>query len=154
MYPILLALHSWTRWLVLLSLLFAVYRAYLGWKSAKPFSKFDDRVRVITISIAHTQLLLGLWLYFVSPIVDYFLKNFGSAVHMREIRFFGMEHVTMMVVAVTLLTIGSVKVKRAKEDQEKYKKMFFWFARVLLVIFLSIPWSFSPFTSRPLYRPF
>ena len=154
MYTTLLAIHSWTRWLVLISLLFAAYRGYFGWRLAKPFSKFDDRVRVTAISIVHTQLLLGLWLYFVSPIVDYFLKNFSSAVHLREIRFFGMEHVTMMIVAVVLLTIGSVKVKRAKEDQEKFKKMFFWFAIVLLIIFLSIPWSFSPFTSRPLYRPF
>jgi hypothetical protein len=102
----------------------------------------------------HIQLTLGVWLYFVSPVVDYFLNNFGAAVHMREIRFFGMEHITMMIVAVVLLTIGSVKVKRAKEDQKKFKRMLIWYSIVLLIIFLSIPWSFSPFTSRPLYRIF
>ena len=152
MYPILLSLHSMIRWLVIISLLFAVYRAYSGWRSAKAFSKLDDRARFITTTIAQIQLVLGLWLYFVSPVVDYFLKNFSEAVHMREIRFFGMEHITMMVIAVVVLTIGSIKVKRASGDQEKFGRMFFWFATVLLIIFLSIPWSFSPFTSRPLYR--
>lgn len=154
MYSVLLSIHSWIRWLVLISLVFAVYRAYLGWRSGKVFSKLDDRARLIATSIAHVQLVLGLWLYFISPVVDYFLKNFSDAVHRREIRFFGMEHITMMLIAVIILTIGSVKVKHANGDQEKFKKMFFWFAIVLLIIFLSIPWSFSPFTSRPLYRPF
>jgi hypothetical protein len=154
MYSILLALHSWLRWLVLISLVFAVYRAYQGKRLGKSFSKLDNRTRHITATIAHIQLTLGLWLYFVSPVVDYFLKNFSLAVHMREIRFFGMEHITMMVIAVTVLTIGSMKVKRAKTDQEKFKKMFTWYSIALLIIFLSIPWSFSPFTSRPLYRWF
>ena len=154
MYPILLAFHSWIRWLVLISLAFATYRAYVGWRSNKSFTTVDDRARLIAVSVAHVQIALGLWLYFVSPVVDYFLKNFGEAVHMREIRFFGMEHITMMVVAVIVLTIGSVKVKRSTGDREKFKRMFFWFAVVLLIIFLSIPWSFSPLTSRPLYRFF
>ena len=154
MYSVLLSLHSLMRWLVLLSLVFAVYRAYSGWRSNRSYSKLDDRTRIITLTIVHLQATLGLWLYFVSPVVDYFLKNFGEAIHMREIRFFGMEHITVMVVAVTLLTIGSVKVKRMETDQQKFKTMFVWYSISLLIIFLSIPWSFSPFTSRPLYRLF
>jgi hypothetical protein len=142
------------RWLVLISLMFAVYRSYSGWRANKSFSSLDNRTRHITATIVHIQFMLGLWLYFVSPVVDYFLKNFGQAVHMREIRFFGMEHITMMVVAVTLLTIGSVKTKQADTDQKKFKTMFVWYSISLLIIFLSIPWSFSPFTSRPLYRFF
>lgn len=152
MYSVLLSIHSLMRWLVLISLVFAVYRSYSGWRANKSFSSFDNRIRHITATIVHIQLMLGLWLYFVSPVVDYFLKNFKEAVHMREIRFFGMEHITMMVVAVTLLTIGSVKAKRADTDQKKFKTMFVWYSISLLIIFLSIPWSFSPFTSRPLYR--
>ena len=154
MYSVLLSIHSLMRWLVLISLVFAVYRAYSGWRSNKSFSKLDDRTRHITATIIHVQFTLGVWLYFVSPVVDYFLKNFREAVHMREIRFFGMEHITMMTVAVTLLTIGSAKAKRAETDQKKFKTMFVWYSIALLIIFLSIPWSFSPFTSRPLYRLF
>lgn len=154
MYSVLLSIHSLMRWLVLISLVFAVYRAYSGWRLNKSYSAMDDRTRHITATIAHIQLILGVWLYFVSPVVGYFLKNFGEAVHMREIRFFGMEHITMMAVAITLLTIGSVKVKRLDSNQKKFKTMFIWYSIALLIIFLSIPWSFSPFTSRPLYRFF
>lgn len=88
----------------------------------------------------------------MSPMVNYFLKNFKDAVHMRDIRFFGMEHITMMVIAVTVITIGSLKVKRRNTDQEKFRTTLIWFLVAFVIIVLSIPWSFSPFTSRPLFR--
>ncbi|WP_183565921.1 hypothetical protein [Mucilaginibacter sp. SP1R1] len=154
MYPIILALHSLIRWFVLGSLLFAIYRAYSGWLLNKPFSKFDNTIRNVTVNIAHVQLVLGLWLYFISPIVNYFLHNFHRAVHERQIRFFGMEHVTMMLTAIILIEIGSAKAKRKTADAEKFKTMAIWFTVALLVILSSIPWSFSPLISRPLFRAF
>ena len=154
MYLFILALHSLVRWFVLISLLFAIYRAYRGWLFNKSFSKFDNRVRLVTATIAHIQLIIGVWLYFISPIVSYFLQNFHEAVHERQIRFFGMEHVTMMLIAITLITIGSAKAKRKLTDKEKFKCMAIWFTIALLVILSSIPWSFSPLISRPSFRPF
>lgn len=154
MYLTLLALHSLVRWFVLASLLFAIFWAYRGWLFKKPFRAFDDRVRHITATIAHVQLVLGLWLYFISPVVSYFVHHFSEAVHERQIRFFGMEHVTMMLTGIIIITIGSVKAKRKTTDQEKFKTMAIWFSIALLVILSSIPWSFSPLISRPNFRPF
>jgi len=153
MYATLLALHSLTRWLVLTSLLFSIFWAYRGWLLNKPYLKFDNSVRHITATIAHIQLTLGLWLYFISPIVAYFLHNFSTAVHERAIRFFGMEHITMMLIAITLITIGSAKAKRKPTGKEKFKTMAIWFTVALLIILSSIPWSFSPLISRPNFRP-
>jgi len=154
MYAFILALHSLIRWFVLASLLFALYRAYAGWLGNKVYSKFDDRVRVITATIAHIQLTVGLWLYFISPIANYFISHFKEAVHERQIRFFGMEHVTMMLIGITLITIASAKAKRKTTDQEKFKTMAIWLTIALLVILSSIPWSFSQLISRPLFRAF
>jgi len=154
MYPILLALHSLIRWFVLGGLLFAIVWAYHGWLANKTFTKFDERLRWITATIAHIQLVIGLWLYFISPIVNYFLHNYSMAVHQRQIRFFGMEHITMMLTAIILITIGSAKAKRKTTDKEKFKTMAIWFSIALFIIFVSVPWSFSPLTSRPSFRPF
>ncbi len=154
MYITLLALHSLTRWLVLVSLLYAIINSYRGWLFNKTWLKSDDIIRHTTATIAHIQLLLGIGLYFVSPIVNYFLHNFGTAVHERVIRFFGMEHITMMLVAITLITIGSVKAKRKTTDRDKFKTMAIWFTIALLIILSSIPWSFSPLISRPNFRWF
>ncbi len=154
MYSFLLTLHSLVRWFVLAGLLFAIYRSYRGWLLKRPFTKLDEQVRWIIATIAHVQLVFGLWLYFISPIVSYFLHNFKDAVHNRQIRFFGMEHITMMLIAIVLITIGSAKAKRKVTDMEKFKTMAIWFTIALLVILSSIPWSFSPLISRPLIRPF
>ena len=154
MYSTLLSLHSFVRWLVLMSLLFALFRAYRGWFSKKAFTRFDNSVRHWTATVAHIQLILGIWLYLLSPITTYFLENFPDSVHLREIRFFGMEHSLMMIIAVTLITIGSVKARRRQEDRDKFKTMAIWFSIGLLIVFLSIPWAFSPFTARPYFRPF
>lgn len=154
MYQSLLILHSLVRWLVLISLLFAIIRAYSGWFGNKRFLKMDNTARIVAASSAHLQLVIGLTLYVISPVVRYFLTYFKEAVHQREIRFFGMEHVTMMLLAIVLLTIGSAKTKRKTTDRQKFKTMAIWFTIALLIIFLSIPWHFSPFTSRPYFRWF
>jgi cytochrome bd-type quinol oxidase subunit 2 len=154
MYSTLLALHSLTRWLVLISLIFAIYTAFKGWFTNKSFSKSDNRIRHWTATIAHVQLILGIWLYFISPIIDYFLHNYKIAVHQREIRFFGMEHNIMMIIAILIITIGSFKAKRKPTNQEKFKTMAIWFTIGLVIILISIPWTFSPFAQRPLLRQF
>ena len=154
MYATLLALHSLTRWLVLSTLIFSIVLAYRGWLLKKPFLKFDNATRHITATVVHVQLVLGVWLYFISPIVSYFLHNLGTAMHERAIRFFGMEHITMMLIGITVITIGSAKAKRKPTDKEKFKTMAIWFTVALLIILSSVPWSFSPLISRPNFRPF
>ena len=111
-------------------------------------------VRHWTATIAHIQLIIGLWLYAVSPITNYFINNSQEAIHLREIRFFGMEHSLMMLIAIIVITIGSVKAKRQSTDTEKFKTMAIWFTVGLLIILSSIPWQFSPLTSRPHFRAF
>lgn len=154
MYQIILALHSLTRWFVLASLVFAIVKAYKGWISKKTFTKSDNAIRHWTATIAHIQLLLGLCLYFISPLVNYFLHNYKVAVHQREIRFFGMEHSIMMMTGIIVITIGSAKAKRKLADKDKFKTMATWFTVGLLIIVTSIPWGFSPLVGRPYFRAF
>ena len=154
MYSTLLALHSLVRWFVLASILLSIFIAYRGWLINRPFSKFDSVVKAITVTFANIQLVIGVWLYFSSPIVAYFFANFKDAVHQREIRFFGMEHVTMMVVAMIVIFIGSAKTNKQHTDKAKFKTMATWFSIALFLIVTSIPWAFSPLVSRPYFRPF
>ena len=152
MYAIVLTIHSYLRWLVLFSLLFAIYRGYRGWLRNKPFTAFDNKTRHITATIAHAQLLIGLWLYFISPLITYFLNHYKEAAKERSIRFFGMEHSAMMIISIIITTIGSAIAKRKKDDRQKFKVMALWFTVALLIILASIPWKFSPMASRPYFR--
>lgn len=154
MYPTILALHSLFRWLVLIVLLYVLYKAYSGWVSRKTFSTSDNSARVWTIILVHIEFLLGLWLYFISPAIAFFRSNFKEAVQQKDIRFFGMEHSIMMLVAVVLITIGSAKAKRKTSDTAKFKTLAIWFTIGLIIMLISIPWPFSPFAGRPAFRPF
>ena len=153
LYPTLLALHSWVRWLVLIGLVVSLFRAYRGWLCRRPFTPLDNQVRIATTASVHVQLLLGVWLYIVSPIVRYFLGHFHEGVHINNVRFFGMEHVTMMVIAIAVITVGSVRARRKKTAREKFRAIAIYFTIGLVLIFVSIPWHFSPFTARPYFRP-
>lgn len=154
MYPLLLAVHSWLRWFILASLLFAIYRGYKGWLTNKPFSKFDNSIRHWTATIAHIQLTAGISLYFISPLIDYFLHHYKDAVYQRQIRFFGMEHSVMMIIAIIIITIGSMKAKRMPANKRKFKAMAIWFTIALIIILISIPWPFSTIAGRPYFRAF
>lgn len=154
MYSTLLATHSLIRWLVLISLLVAIFRAWRGWLQRKPFTKTDNTIRIVTATTAHIQLVVGITLYCISPLVRYFLNYFKTAVHQREFRFFGMEHITMMLIAIVLITIGSAQAKRQSTDLQRFKTLAICFTIALIIIFASIPWEFSPFTRRPFFRSF
>lgn len=152
MYITLLAIHSLVRWLVLSSLLVAIYRAFFGWSSSKSFTTVDETVRLTMVTMTNIQVSLGLGLYAISPITAYFSHHFQVAVHTGELRFFGLEHAFMMIIATILISIGSVKVKKKGTDREKFRTMAIWFTLGLLVILIAIPWPFSPFAKRPLFR--
>lgn len=152
MYQTLTYLHSTFRWIVLLSLLYALWRAFRGHFYHKSFSKTDDSVRHWTATIAHIQLIFGIILYVKSPIVKYFWKNFSETRTSWDLLFFGLIHMLLMMTAIVLITIGSALAKRKNTDREKFKTMLIWFSIALVVIFIAIPWPFSPFVNRPYFR--
>jgi H+/gluconate symporter-like permease len=140
MYTILLSAHSVVRWFILVVFIYATIRAFYGWLQKKEFSKTDKRVLLVSSSLAHLQLLIGVWLYFVSPLVSFFLNNFHVAVHLKEFRFFGMEHALIMLIAIIFITIGSSVAKRKKTDIAKFKTIAIWYALALILIVGAIPY--------------
>ena len=152
MYQSLTFYHSLMRWLVLVSLVYAIARAWRGYALHKPFGKADNAIRHWTATIAHIQLLIGMVFYMESPVVKYFWKHTGDAVQHMDALFFSVIHVSLMLTAVVILTIGSARAKRQQSDKDKFKAMLLWFAIALGIICIAIPWPFSPLAARPYFR--
>lgn len=152
MYQTLTFLHSIFRWLVLLSLFYSVFRAYKGYFSSGEFLKVDNAARHWTATIAHIQLVFGIILYSQSPIIKYFWNNFDEAKESFDVVFFGMIHISFMLLAIILITIGSSISKRKTTDRDKFKTILIYYVIALVIIFLAIPWPFSPFANRPYLR--
>lgn len=153
-YSFLVALHSLFRWVVLLAILYAIFTAYRGYANGATFAKSDNAIRHWTATIAHIQLVIGITLYIKSDTVKYFWKNLSEAFQQPDTLFFGLIHFILMLSSVVFLTVGSAMAKRKKTDKEKFKTMLIWFSLALFIIFIAIPWSFSPLAHRPYIRQF
>src|SRR5258707_897485 len=127
MYPALLALHSLVRWLIVVLIVYSIYRALVGFIKNKTFSKTDHAFRHWTATVAHIQLIIGMTLYTQSPIVKYFWTDTKIAIQNLDLTFYGVIHLVLMLTAITLLTIGSALAKRKVTDEEKFRTMLIWF---------------------------
>jgi hypothetical protein len=154
MYFSLLLLHSFFRWMVVISLLFAIGRSFRAWINKRPFTVTDNTIRHLTATIAHIQLAIGYVLYFNSPLVAYFRSHYREAIAQADYRFFGLLHVLLMTTGVIVITVGSSVAKRMETDQGKFRTMALLFLAGLLIIFIAIPWPFSPLAHRPYLRTF
>lgn len=154
MYQILLPLHSIVRWLLVAALLYCLVSSVHGLFAKSRYSKVDNIVRSITAGTSHLQLIIGLLLYFQSPVTTYFRNHTAEAIGYVDIAFFGLFHISFMVIAVLLLTIGASRAKRVKTDQEKHEQILLWFGIAALFMLLAIPWPFSPYAARPYFRSF
>lgn len=130
-------LHSFLRWILLILLVISVSKVMLG--SAKRFFEKDRKMALVVMILAHVQLLLGFSLYFMKNYTDY-LSNLGDQTAFH--RFFAVEHMAGMIIAIILITLGYGKVKRAATDAAKMRAVKVFYGLALIIILVSIPWPF------------
>lgn len=152
MYDILLLLHSWLRWFVLALFLIALYKNYTGWKGNLSFTNENRKVNLILMILLHSQLLIGLILYLgVSPMMSNILSDFGGSMKLAETRFWSVEHLFGMVVAIIIAQIGASKSKKQATDFQKFRIAFIYFLIAFVIIMMMIPWGmWNP--ERPYFR--
>jgi len=139
MYNGLVHAHSGLRWIVLILLLAAIFNAAKSLSSGK-YEKKDKMLNLFAMISLHTQLLIGLVLYFISDRV-HFDKGWMSD---RGSRFYGMEHILIMVIAIAIITIGRSKAeKKLIGSRDKHRRILINYTVGLILILASIPWPFS-----------
>ena len=145
MYEAFLKTHSYLRWVVLILALITVIKYLSGWLQKKPFTSSENKISLFYSIAMDIQLIVGLVLYlFLSPITNSFHIDMKDTFS----RFWGMEHITMMIISVALVHIGRVMVKKAKTDASRFSKGAIYFLLSLLVILAGIPWPFREIIGR------
>jgi hypothetical protein len=148
-HSVALILHSWVRWTVLVGFVVVIARTA---RRRDVWSRGDERAHVALVGMADLQLLLGLFLYFVaSPVTRAFWADPRRAMPDSTLRFFGMEHVTMMLVGIAVLHVGRRRSKRAPNDEARRRTVFRFTLAAFLVVLSSVPWPFLR-AGRPLFR--
>lgn len=152
MYPLMLTLHSILRWLVLILAIVTLVRALLGWVGKKEWTALDDRLGMLFSSGMDVQVLLGFILYiFLSPLTKGALQDFGAAMSSGVLRYWSVEHILLMVVALVLIHAGRATSKAASQATSKHRRAAIFFGLATLAILLAIPWPFLAY-GRPLLR--
>lgn len=138
MYQILKHAHSGLRWIVLILLILAIVGAWQNWQKKNTYEPKEQRVALFTLIICHLQLLLGLVLYFISPMVQFSGETMGNDV----LRFFTVEHTTGMALGIALITVGYSRAKRQAPAAKGFKTLATLYLLGLILILISIPWPF------------
>ena len=139
----LLHVHSLLRYVLLLLILISIVKSFNGWMGKKTYTAGDRKLTLFTMVSAHLQLVIGLILYFISPNVKVGLADMGAAMKDPGLRFWTVEHIAMMLIAIVLITLGNSLSKRASDDTGKHKRVAIFFLLALIVIFMAIPWPWS-----------
>lgn len=138
MYNIIQHSHSGIMWLVMATLILSVIFSFLGFiKTNEACSPKLFKLYYATKLLVYIQFILGGILLFVSPKIHYgsgFMKD-------SDLRFYGMEHPLMMIIAVGLIAFGLFKSKKKPTDAKKNKTVFIYYTIALIVIVLMIPWK-------------
>lgn len=136
LYTFLQKFHSGWAYLVLLLLVFVTVNSIIGMTSKKEFTPKDRKIALFGLIGTHIQLLVGLALYFVSPL------GFNSLGQMSDkaLRLTSLEHPLLNLIAIALITIGWVKHKKATTSKLKFKSFAVFYTLGLLLILARIPW--------------
>lgn len=123
--------HSGFRWLVIIFLLAAIIKSLLGLMGKKEYDKGDNLIALLLLSFTHLQLIFGIAMYFLSQ-----QFSGGMSVVMKDstLRFWAVEHGSIMLIAIALITIGRVKSKKAATSELKFKKGIIFFSIALVLI--------------------
>jgi hypothetical protein len=152
MYLITLLLHSWLRWAVLAVGIWAFVRALSGMAGRRTWAPADESAGRWFTVLMDVQLLLGLLLYgLLSPITRQAFADMGAAMREPATRFWAVEHVALMILAVVLAHIGRGRARRARTDAGRHRTSAIFYGLALVAMLAAIPWPFMA-DPRPLVR--
>jgi hypothetical protein len=149
MYSAFLLLHSWIRWVAIAAGVLATVSAVRGVSTEHP--RADRWGLILTIAL-DAQLVIGLVLYFaVSPVMESIRANFAAAMPNPQLRFWAVEHVSGMVIALVLVHVGRVLSRKATSPASRRTRQMICYGLATLVMLLAMPWPWSA-AGRPLFR--
>lgn len=144
-YPVILAIHNILRWIVAGFAIYTLFLVYTNLFGSKTWNgKISKASTFFTISL-DTQLLIGLLLYFVfSPLSKAFFQDIGAGMSNATLRFFGMEHFLIMLIAIVFAHLGSAVRKKDLSDEKKLQRAAIFFTISIILILAGIPWASRP----------
>ena len=142
MHRVLLIAHSLNRWLVVVLLLVVLGLGIAGWLRGRTWTRRDDVTGRVLTAVLDLQLLLGIGLYAVSPLVRAGWSDLGAAMGNRVLQFWTVEHAPTMILAIVIVHVGRVIARRRDDDRRRYRTTTLSVGAATFLILAGIPWPF------------
>ncbi len=141
MYSVVQFVHSYWAYLVVIVLVVATFNALAKFFGKKEYGGRDMSLALFTLITMHIQLLIGLVLWFISPNGLEAIKVNGMGGLSSASRQLAVEHPTLMIIAVVLVTVGYSKHKKQRLSTPKFKKIAIFYTLALITVLAIIPWQ-------------
>ena len=142
MHDLVLVLHSWVRWVAIVTGVLATATAFGSSSGAK-----SNRWAVFFTISLDVQFLLGLILLLTLNV----FSDFGATMRDPIARFYTVEHETIMIIAIALAHIGRVRARKAPTPAAARMQSLIFFGLSTLLLLVGTPWP-GMRDSRPLFR--
>ena len=133
--------HSGFRYIVIVLIVAAIIGALAGWLGKKTYTNSNRKLNLFAMISAHTQFLLGIILYFLSPFVVFAKTTMKDPMA----RYWTIEHITMMLFAIAIITIGHSRSKKAMVPEAKHRAIAVSYILAFIVVVVAILQSQRPF---------
>ncbi len=150
-YPAVITIHSWFRWVALGLAIAATINATrdTGPFTKKPRGHWWDSFFMMALDL---QVLFGMILYFgPSPLTKAAFVDVGVTLRTPSLRFWMIDHAGLRFLAGVLVRIGRVRAINATSVDERRRRRVLWFALTAAAMIAGIPWPFLS-QGRPLFR--
>ena len=134
-------IHSYFAYLVITLLVVSTIRFLVRYALSKDYTPTDFRLALITFIVSHTQLLIGLFLYFISDKFSLWYElSFNEIITSPINRLYLIEHPTVNIIAIVFITRGYSLHKKRRVSNSKFKAIGFNYLLGLVLLLSRIPW--------------
>ncbi|AWA29156.1 hypothetical protein HYN48_03095 [Flavobacterium magnum] len=129
--------HAGWAYVALALLLIAIITSVVGVSSKKEFTPASRKTALFGLIGVHIQFLVGIILYFVSPLG----KEALSQLKNPALRLTALEHPLVNLIAIVMITVGWSMHKKKLTGHEKFKVISIFYSIGAVLILSRIPWN-------------
>lgn len=139
--PILKEIHSFVAYFFLLSTLVFVIFCIVNFVKKLPFTKTQLLLSKLSFISSHIQLLFGFSLWWLHGYAELLSSDAKSVMKDSTLRKIVVEHPLTNIIAIMLLTIGYISIKKAGQDSTKHIKGIIYYGIAIILILAMIPYA-------------
>ena len=139
LYTIAFNIHIFVSTFTLLAGIITVSMSVNGWVKHKEYSRIDTGASVAFQIALYFQLVLGFVIYFtLRTTLEGALFEIPDSANDASLRFWAIEHIALMLFALSLTQIGRVFISKSGNSLKKYKASVFYHGTSLFLILFSV----------------